>query len=157
MAVVIRKYRTGDETQLSKIIIRCLREVNARDYPSATIEELVPRFSPENIAGFASDRQMYVAESSGVVVGTASLARDNRMTDEERFVCLTVFVLPERQGSGVGSALMARVERAARDKGARGLQVPSSITALPFYEKLGYRPRSTRKPSPNEHWIWMIK
>ena len=99
---------------------------------------------------------MFVAEADRAVVGTASLARDNR-TAEEKYVCLTVFVLPECHRSGVGKRLMARVEETARGRGARALQVPASVTALPFYRKLGYTEIPTPEPNPKEFVIWMSK
>jgi GNAT superfamily N-acetyltransferase len=156
MTVGIRPFRAGDEAALSTIVCRCLREVNSADYPSEVVERLAESFTPEKIALFPKGRDVFVAESGGTVVGTASLARDNR-TKEEKYVCLTVFVLPERHGTGVGSALMARVERAAQDKGAVSLEVPSSITAAPFYTKLGYTPVSGLTPTAGEHWIWLTK
>ena len=156
VTIRIRHFRAGDEAATSIIICRCLREVNSADYPPDVIEGLAASFTPEKVARFPEGRETFVAESGGAVVGTASLARDNS-TPEEKYVCLTVFVLPEYHGRGVGKALISRVEQAARDKGATCLQVPSSVTALSFYAKLGYVPVSSSKPDPNEHWIWMTK
>lgn len=157
MPLRIREFRVGDETALSTIICRCLREVNSADYTSEVIEEHAKSFTPEKIARFLDEgRRVFVAESDGTVTGTASLARDNRTTEEE-YICLTVFVLPEHQGTGVGRALMERVERAARGKGAVNLQVPSSITALPFYTRLGYTPVSDREPKVGDHEVFLTK
>jgi GNAT superfamily N-acetyltransferase len=156
MTLRIREFQPGDATALSTIICRCLREVNSVDYSSAVIEELAKSFTPEKIARFPEERSVFVAEFGGTAIGTASLARDNRTT-EEKYVCLTVFVLPDHQGTGVGKALMKTVECAARGKGADNLQVPSSITALPFYTKLGYTPVSDLKPKAGDHWVFLTK
>ena len=51
----------------------------------------------------------------------------------------TVFVLPEVQGRGVGSLLMAEIEKAARSLGVTTLVIPSSLTAEGFYARLGFR------------------
>jgi ribosomal protein S18 acetylase RimI-like enzyme len=52
----------------------------------------------------------------------------------------TVFVAPDVQSRGVGRRLMHELERRARTKGITKLSVPSSITAEPFYAKLGFAP-----------------
>lgn len=54
-------------------------------------------------------------------------------------VVRTVFIRPEYQGRGIGRALMARVELAAMTANVPILSVPSSVTAEPFYLKLGFR------------------
>ncbi len=73
---------------------------------------------------------MFVAVVEESIVGTAGL-------DGE--VVRTVFILPEYQGRGIGRALMAKVEVAAMANRVAILTVPSSITAEPFYAKLGFR------------------
>jgi GNAT superfamily N-acetyltransferase len=153
MSIEIRRFRDSDAEGISTIICRNLREVNGKDYPAEVITKLLGSFTPEKISKVSRQREMFVAETDGVVVGTASLARDNRTTDV-RYVCLTVFVLPERHGNGIGKMLMDRVEEAARRNGAATLQVPASITALPFYRKRGYAEDAS---APKEAWIWMTK
>jgi ribosomal protein S18 acetylase RimI-like enzyme len=49
---------------------------------------------------------------------------------------------PEARGKGVGSELMAAVEKAARQRGCRTLRLEvrtDNATAIRFYERLGYR------------------
>lgn len=50
-----------------------------------------------------------------------------------------LFVPEKLRGQGVGSALMAAAEAAARDRGCRGAHVDTfSFQAAPFYRKLGF-------------------
>lgn len=51
-----------------------------------------------------------------------------------------VFIDPRCQGRGIGRALMAEVEREATERGVEVLAVPSTVTAEPFYAKLGFSP-----------------
>jgi N-acetylglutamate synthase-like GNAT family acetyltransferase len=64
------------------------------------------------------------------IVGTASLDAGS---------VRTVFVAPDTQGRGIGKLLMRAVEEAAREAGLQALVVPSSVTAEPFYAKLGFK------------------
>jgi GNAT superfamily N-acetyltransferase len=70
-----------------------------------------------------------VATIGSRLVGTASLDGN---------VVRTVFVTPDVQGRGVGSRLMAEIERIARERDIRSLTVPSSVTAERFYARLGF-------------------
>jgi GNAT superfamily N-acetyltransferase len=51
----------------------------------------------------------------------------------------TFFVAPDRQGRGVGRTLLRFAEELARKRGIRELRVSASLTAVGFYERLGYR------------------
>ena len=88
-------------------------------------------FSPAAVSNLLKSRLVFVAVDHDSVVGTASL--DGR-------VVRTVFIDPGYQGRGIGRALMAEVERAAAERGITVLAVPSSVTAEPFYAKLGFNP-----------------
>lgn len=53
-----------------------------------------------------------------------------------------VYVDPDHAGEGVGSALLERLERTARDHGLDSLGLHSSVNARDFYEERGYDPVS---------------
>ena len=48
-------------------------------------------------------------------------------------------VLARHRRDGVGRALMDRLHEVARARGARRLWCHAQLTAVPFYERLGYR------------------
>lgn len=125
----IRQACEADAEAISAVIVQALRLSNARDYSTEVIERVAAHFDAEGVRGLMASRQVYVALDDQRVVATASLAGD---------VVRSVFVLPERQGHGVGKALMAHVEGVARAAGVQRLRVPASLTAVPFYTALGY-------------------
>lgn len=126
---LIRSARRGDAEGISRVIVAALRETNARDYSAAVIARVERSFSPAAVLDLLERRLVFVAAMGDDIVGTASL--DGR-------VVRTVFVEPGHQGRGVGRALMARVVGAAVEQGVAVLTVPSSVTAEPFYAKLGF-------------------
>ena len=125
----IRRALDSDAEAISQLIVQTLRLSNAQDYPSAVIDRVAANFDAAGVRGLMASRQVFVALDGARVVGTASLAGD---------VVRSVFVLPERQGHGVGKALMRHVEGIARAGGMQQLRVPASLTAVPFYSTLGY-------------------
>jgi GNAT superfamily N-acetyltransferase len=112
------------------LIVSTLRESNARDYPREVIERLAQIFSPGAVLDMMGKRKVFVAVSGQRIVGTASL--DGRVVH-------AVFVAPDVQRRGVGRRLMVEVERTASSAGMATLVVQSSVTAVPFYARLGFQ------------------
>jgi GNAT superfamily N-acetyltransferase len=126
----LRCARDDDAEAVSQVIVSALRESNAGDYPRDVIERLVQIFSPTTVLDMMGRRKVFVATSGQRIVGTASL--DGRVVH-------AVFVAPDVQRRGVGRLLMAEVERTARSAGMVTLVVQSSVTAVPFYARLGFK------------------
>ncbi|MDA9508554.1 acetyltransferase [Bradyrhizobium sp. CCBAU 11386] len=129
MDCTIRPARDDDADDISGVILRALRETNAKDYTDEIIERVERSFSPDAVRELIGKRTVFVAILGGRVVGTASL---------DGSVVRTVFVAPDVQARGIGKLLMAEIERTARDRDISALTVPSSITAEAFYAKLGF-------------------
>ena len=63
-----------------------------------------------------------------------------------------LFVPQPLRGMGIGSALMATAEAAARERGCRGAYVDTfSFQAAPFYRKLGFTPFGVLDDFPPGH------
>ena len=73
-----------------------------------------------------------MAESTGAIIGFGFL--DSQMRAIE-----ALFVEPRFARRGVGSAILASLESAARHAGVRRLMLSSSLNAVNFYEATGYR------------------
>jgi predicted N-acetyltransferase YhbS len=127
--VVIRDAVAADAHAISKVILDSLRTTNARDYTSDIIERLAQNFTVERVAMQLKERQVVVALVEAEIVGTASLASGS---------IHAVFVAPSLQNKGIGETLMRELHRRASVSGVTKLTVQSSITAEPFYAKLGY-------------------
>src|SRR5436305_2791350 len=126
---LIRPAQSEDAEGVSRLIISALRETNAKDYPEAVIARVEQSFSPAAVSDLLKHRLVFVAINNDTIVGTASL---------DGQVVRTVFVDPQCQGRGIGRALMAELERVAVERDIAVLAVPSSVTAEPFYAKLGF-------------------
>ncbi len=133
--IVIEAFKKKYAQAVSEIVVRNLLEVNTADYPLQEMQTVAKNFTPEAIEKFTRWRQVYVALKDGVPIGTASITKTPE--NGARYV-LTVFVLPEYQGRGVGAALMGEIEAYARQAGTTRLIVPSGIGACDFYCKLGF-------------------
>ncbi len=129
MECTIRRAVDDDANQISAVILRALRETNAKDYSEEIIERVERSFSPCAVVQLISRRTVFVATINGRIIGTASL---------DGSVVRTVFVNPDVQAKGIGRLLMAEVKRAARGRSVPSLTVPSSVSAETFYARLGF-------------------
>jgi GNAT superfamily N-acetyltransferase len=129
MECTIRPAREDEADEISAVILRALRETNAKDYTREIIERVERSFGPSAVLQLIGKRTVFVASVGGRIVGTASLDGN---------VVRAVFVAPDAQAHGIGRLLMAEVERTARERNIPSLTVRSSVTAEAFYARLGF-------------------
>jgi GNAT superfamily N-acetyltransferase len=126
----IRKFQNKDARKLSYLIRRALNEVNIKDYPKRVIVYLSKQNTPSKLIEKSKRRDIYVIVDGDRILGTASLENNN---------IFSVFVNPTYHGKGIGQRLVGYIERVAKKRGIDRLELPSSLTAVGFYEKLGYK------------------
>ena len=147
--ITIRRFIGADAEAVQRIIHRGLREINGKDHPPELIEEFCAYFTIEKIRNQSVSAHMYVAVSGTEVLGTGSIAPYwNSLTES---ILLTIYVLPEYIGKGLGSAIINTLEQDEYFLRAKRIEIPSSLTAVKFYEKKGYFPKEGL--SPNEEGI----
>ena len=126
----IRGFKSNDAKILSSIIRKCLVTINNKNYSKKVISRMYNKFSPQNIVKLSRTRRIYVAVEKLKLIGTASLEK-NRI--------LSVFVEPDLHKQGIGRKLVKHLEITAIKEGYNKIEIPSNITAVKFYEKLGYK------------------
>lgn len=99
-------------------IFRKPQGLNLRD------EDLSREALCEMYAGFLGER----------IIGTIFLAKIDEITARIK----AVMILDEFQGSGLGRYIMNYAEDVARDYGYKNIKLLARLSAVAFYEKLGY-------------------
>ena len=152
----VRRFAPEDVAEVRTIILRCLREVNAKDYPAEKIAEVCGHFSVEMLLKQAETAHMYVAESvSGRILGTGSIAPFGGSETES--VLLTIYVLPVLTGRGIGSEIVRTLEKDEFFLRAKRIEVPSAVNAVDFYRKMGYVFKDSGKIPGNDGLIRLEK
>ncbi len=141
--ITIRRFVEIDVQAVQNIIHRGLREVNGKDYPAELIEEYCNYFTLEKIKSQAISAHMYVV-AGDQVVGTGSIAP--YWNSEIESILLTIYVLPEYIGKGIEAAVISALEKDEYFLRAKRIEIPSSITAVKFYGKMGYSPKNGIEP-----------
>lgn len=132
----IRRFRTENAEEVSALIAKTLRTVNIKDYPEEYIEANVSSHSADILIERAKEGHMYVVYDDLRIVGCGAIAGYWGSTTES--ILLTVFVLPEHQGKGIGKSIILTLEQDEFFLRAKRIEIPASITAVGFYRKMGY-------------------
>lgn len=152
--MTIRRFEASDAQRVSELIQTTLRISNAGDYPRE-IDGLIELHTPEYITKRADWTHFYVAEDNGDIVGCGAIGPYWDRTDESSL--FTLFVRPERQGRGIGRSVVEALERDEFFLRARRVEVPASLTALPFYLKMGYRYKDGNREPDAERLVRLEK
>lgn len=135
-AFKIRRFQAGDAEETAALIAKTLRTVNIKDYSEEYIEANVSSHSADILIERAKQGHMYVVCDGARIIGCGAIAGYwGSMTES---ILLTIFVLPEYQGRGIGSSIIQTLEQDEYFTRARRIEIPASITAVDFYRKMGY-------------------
>ncbi len=145
----IRRLREQDAQKVSELIVTTIRISNIGDYPAELMEELVKTQTPEHVLQRASWTHFYVAEEDGAIIGCGAIGPYWGKEDESSL--FSIFVHPDYQGKGIGRAIMETLERDEFALRASRIEIPASITGLPFYQKMGYTFKNGNTEIDDEH------
>jgi GNAT superfamily N-acetyltransferase len=135
---MIIRFKNEHAIAVSELIVENLKTVNIRDYPEELVDALAAYKNPHHLSESAEKCDAFVAVENGRILGVAMLD-GNRIAN--------MFVHTRVQGRGIGKSLLAHIEGLARRRQISRLVVDSSITAVGFYTKCGYRViREVNKP-----------
>ena len=151
---MVRRSEAADAKAISDLIVHTLRTSNIKDYTPELMEQLVQTMQPDDILKRASWTHMYVAVDDNEIVGCGAIGPYWGKEDESSL--FTIFVLPERQGSGVGRAIVEALENDEYALRAKRIEVPASITGLGFYRKMGYDYKNCMT-EPDEELLYRLE
>ena len=136
--VQLRPYVPADAAPLRRLFVETVHAVNRRDYTPEQLAAWAP--AKHDAAAWQRSfdgRFAVVAEIDGRLAGFADLERPDHVG--------RLYVGKDAQRLGVARRLYAALEAEARARGVRVLTVDASITALPFFERMGFgHPREQR-------------
>ena len=128
----IRRVKRADISQISCLYYETVHRVNSRDYSPEQIDAWAPRIHSDTFWQRRFRRyRVLVAEEEDAVIGFTELAPTGEID------CF--YVHHAYQHRGIGAALMTRVEREARDRGNVWLTADVSISAEPFFGRMGFK------------------
>jgi putative acetyltransferase len=127
----IRKAQPEDCQLIGSVHAAAVEGIGTALYTPEEIQAwAVPR-KPESYAELVDNREFFVAEADGVIVGFGVL-------NQESAVVEAVYVNPAVGRRGIGFRVLHKLEERASALGLEVLRLNASLNAVPFYEKAGY-------------------
>ena len=146
--IIAKPYQDQDAEEIVSLIIRNFKEVNVKDYGEKAIETLVATHDVKWFKSMAEYANVYVFWNEGIIVGVGAISSFWGSPTES--ILLTIFVLPEFHGQGIGSYIIDTLESDVLFLRAERIEIPASITAVEFYRKKGYEYKNGIKELDDE-------
>ncbi len=136
----IRLYSNRDLPQILAVIQQDLREINSKVYPPEVITFMLQRFSDAVVADIFRDfSAFFIAEEppTGEIYGCAGWKPVDNSPNTAYLSSMFVAVSHHRQG--IGRLLLTTVSQNAQQAGCTKIVCGSSLNAVGFYEREGFR------------------
>lgn len=133
LMVRIRKFKISDTYDVVSLISETFAKYNKNEGTKEAIKRYIEHFNPKKNSikkSFLKTSIFFVAIEKEKIVG---VVRGNK----NRIVNL--FVKGRYHGKGIGKKLMQRFETECRKHHSSKIRIRSSLYAIPFYQRLGYK------------------
>jgi putative acetyltransferase len=138
MKMLIREFIITDTQQILQLFYDTVHRVNIRDYTPEQVDAWAPKHPDvQKWIERMQDRITYVAEENSEVLGFAELERNGHIG------CF--YAHADHQHMGVGTALFDQIQLIAENLNLPKLFVEVSITAKPFFERMGFNAIATEE------------
>ncbi|BAY83755.1 hypothetical protein NIES267_32460 [Calothrix parasitica NIES-267] len=137
-SIDIRLFQKQDAEQIAKLFHQTVRKVNINDY---SINQ-VKAWAPDDIyfrdwVNLCSSKFTYVADDNGIIAGFGELDSDGHID------CF--YSNKDYQRMGVGKKIYYAIEAKASELGIHRLYTEASITAKPFFLRMGFSVIKTQR------------
>ncbi len=146
--VIAKPYQEENAEEIVHLIVRNFREVNVKDYGEKAMEALSAMHDVNWFKSVAEHAHVYVFWNEDKIVGVGSISSFWGSLTES--ILLTIFVLPEFHGQGIGSYIIDTLEADELFLRAERIEIPASVTAVEFYRKKGYEYKNGIKELDDE-------
>jgi GNAT superfamily N-acetyltransferase len=152
MDYVIRKARLEDRAAIEELIAESARGLSREDYSGPQIEAALATVYGVD-TDLILDGTYFVAEGGGALVGCGGWSRRRTLFGGDRYAARdsseldpeteparirAFFVHPAHARKGIGRAILAACEGAARASGFRSLELMATLPGLKLYRACGY-------------------
>ncbi|MBQ7351253.1 MAG: GNAT family N-acetyltransferase [Clostridia bacterium] len=135
--MIIRLITERDYKNVANMIARSVtNSAFTKFYPQQSIDYIKESLNEEGVKKRASWTHFYVIEKDNNIIACGAIGPywDSK-TESSLF---NIFVDENYQGQGFGRKIIETLEKDEFFRRAKRIEVPASMSAIPFYRKMGY-------------------
>lgn len=129
----IRFYQKSDSLPLAELFFNTIRTVNRQHYSDEQVKAWAPDLSTWDMQAWEKkfeNKWVFVAHEGETITGFGELELNGHI---DRF-----YIAESAVGKGVGRLIYEAIEKTGKEQKLARLFVEASITARPFFEKMGF-------------------
>jgi len=135
--MIIRLINDNDYQNVADMIARSVsNSAFSIFYPQCSIDYIKESLNAEGVKERASWTHFYVIEENDEIVACGAIGP--YWGSETESSLFSIFVDDKHQGKGYGRKIVETLEKDEYFKRATRIEVPASMSAIPFYKKMGY-------------------
>jgi len=147
---VIRKAFRADIPKIVFIHKDCVFKINSKFYSLKVIKEWVSTINQQNVLRQFKSTEWVVCEANSAVIGFAQYSVKDK-------IIFQIQVEPEFQNKGVGATLYKFIENEFVGFKVDKLVLNSTLNAVSFYQKLGFREVKNIQFRLGKHSVKMVR
>lgn len=137
-SIKIRRFKKSDAEAINRLLMRVFSQYNTKGVSQKGKEFFRERYSKKNIQDmWGKDDYVLIVEEDARLVGVGRAKKDGWISH--------LYVIGGQMRKGIGQALMQKMENWLKSNNVRHVKLNSSLFALEFYEKLGYKKTTLRR------------
>ncbi len=133
----IRLIKEDEYKQVADMIARSVsNSAFTKFYPQCSIEYIKESLDEAGVQKRASWTHFYIIKECDKIIACGAIGP--YWGSETESSLFTIFVDPEYQGMGYGRKIIETLEKDEYFLRANRIEIPASMSAIPFYRKMGY-------------------
>ena len=135
--MIVRLIDKKDYKEVADMIARSVGNSEfTKFYPQQTIDEVKQSLNEEGVKNRASWTHFYVIEKDNKIVACGAIGPYYNIENESSL--FSIFVDSDYQGQGYGKKIIQTLENDEYFLNSKRIEIPASMSAIPFYRKMGY-------------------
>ena len=131
MNYYFRRFKKKDSKEVSSLISKIFREFNAKDLLKGSIQFFIKKYGEKEISEKWTKDYVIVVEDKDKIIAVGRAKKNGWITH--------CYIDKNYMNKGIGKEIMSRLENWLKRIGKRKILLNSSLYALKFYKKLGYK------------------